>query len=69
MVLTLLFGAVLHLSGAIEIELPKWLLAGTYALLGWSVGLRLTPAVLVHAAPRRRDGGVECLYPLPVRVE
>ena len=49
MVLTLLFGFVLHLLGAIEIELPKWLLAGTFALLGWSVGLQFTPAILAHA--------------------
>ncbi len=49
MLLTLLFGSILHLLGAIEIELPKWLLVGTYALLGWSVGLHFTPAVLTHA--------------------
>ncbi len=49
MLLTLLFGSLLHLSGAIEIELPKWLLAGTYALLGWGVGLQFTPAILAHA--------------------
>ena len=49
MVLTLLFGSVLHLLGAIEIELPKWLLAGTFALLGWSVGLQFTPAILAQA--------------------
>ncbi len=49
MLLTLLFGSILNLAGAIEIELPKWLLAGTYALLGWSVGLHFTPAILAHA--------------------
>ena len=49
MLITLLFGSILHLSGAIEIELPKWLLAGTYTLLGWSVGLHFTPAILAHA--------------------
>jgi membrane AbrB-like protein len=49
LLLTLLFGSSLHLSGALEIELPKWLLAGTYTLLGWSVGLHFTPAILGHA--------------------
>ena len=49
MLLTLLFGSILNLSGAIEVELPKWLLAGTYTLLGWSVGLHFTPAILAHA--------------------
>jgi membrane AbrB-like protein len=49
MLLTLLFGSIFNLSGAIEIELPKWLLAATYALLGWSVGLHFTPASLAHA--------------------
>jgi membrane AbrB-like protein len=49
MLVTLLFGSIFNLSGAIEIELPKWLLAATYALLGWSVGLHFTPAILAHA--------------------
>ena len=49
MLLTLLSGSILNLAGAIEIELPKWLLAGTYALLGWSVGLHFTPSILAHA--------------------
>ena len=49
MLITLLFGSMLNLSGAIDIELPKWLLAGTYTLLGWSVGLHFTPAILTHA--------------------
>jgi uncharacterized protein len=49
MLLTLLFGSIFNLSGAIEIELPKGLLAATYALLGWSVGLHFTPAILAHA--------------------
>ena len=39
----------LNLSGAVEFELPRWLLTGTYALVGWSVGLRFTPEILAHA--------------------
>jgi uncharacterized protein len=49
MLLALLSGSILHLSGAVAIELPKWLMAGVYALIGWSVGLRFTPAILDHA--------------------
>jgi uncharacterized protein len=49
MLLALFSGAILHLSGAIVIELPKWLMAGVYALIGWSAGLRFTPAILGHA--------------------
>lgn len=49
MLLALFFGSVLHIQGAIAIELPKWLMAGIYALLGWSVGLNFTQAILAHA--------------------
>ncbi|MGO9174394.1 MAG: AbrB family transcriptional regulator [Rhodomicrobium sp.] len=49
MLVTLALGAILHVSGAVEFELPKWLLTGTYALLGWSVGLHFTPAIVAHA--------------------
>lgn len=36
--------------GFMTIELPTWLLAGSYALVGWNVGLRFTRPLLVHAA-------------------
>jgi uncharacterized protein len=49
MLICLLAGSALHLLGVLEIELPRWLLTGTYALLGWSVGLHFTPAILTHA--------------------
>ncbi len=49
MLITLAAGAVLNVSGAVEFELPRWLLTGTYALVGWSVGLRFTPEILAHA--------------------
>ncbi len=49
MLLALGCGVVLHLGGAIAIELPKWAMAAAYAVLGWSVGLHFTPAVLRHA--------------------
>jgi hypothetical protein len=45
----LLLGAVLHNAGVMTIELPPWLLAASYALVGWSIGLRFTRPILVHA--------------------
>ncbi|HEY0178221.1 MAG TPA: AbrB family transcriptional regulator [Dokdonella sp.] len=37
------FAAIaLHLGFGLDIALPAWLLAATYALIGWSVGLRFT---------------------------
>lgn len=46
----LVAGAVLVHFGWMSIELPPWLLAASYALVGWNVGLRFTRALLVHAA-------------------
>ena len=46
----LVAGAVLVHFGWIAIELPPWLLAVSYALVGWNVGLRFTRPLLVHAA-------------------
>jgi membrane AbrB-like protein len=46
----LIASATLANSGLMTIELPQWLLAGTYALLGWAIGLRFTHDILVHAA-------------------
>jgi membrane AbrB-like protein len=45
----LAIGAVLRAAGLIEIELPQWLLAASYALIGWSIGLGFTRRILVHA--------------------
>jgi uncharacterized protein len=42
-------GAVLHGSGVMTIELPPWLLAVSYAIVGWNIGLRFTRPILVHA--------------------
>ena len=50
MLVPLVVGAVLHALGLIEIELPEWLLALAYALIGWNIGLGFTRSVLVHAA-------------------
>ena len=42
-------GTVLHSSGLMQIELPPWLLAVSYAILGWTIGLSFTREILVHA--------------------
>jgi membrane AbrB-like protein len=46
----LVIGAVLHHFGWIRIELPPWLLAACYAMVGWNVGLRFSRQLLLHAA-------------------
>ncbi|WP_369791019.1 AbrB family transcriptional regulator [Rouxiella sp. WC2420] len=35
-------GAFLHSTGTVLLEVPEWLLAIAYTLIGWSVGLRFT---------------------------
>ena len=50
MLVPLTAGAVLHSMGLVSIELPEWLLAATYALLGWHIGLGFTRRVLAHAS-------------------
>ena len=36
-------------SGLLPLYLPPWLLALSYAAIGWTVGLRFTPAIIAHA--------------------
>lgn len=45
----LVLGALLQDIGLMTIELPPWLLAGSYAFIGWNIGLRFTRPILVHA--------------------
>jgi hypothetical protein len=45
----LMIGGALHGAGMMVIELPPWLLATSYALIGWSVGLRFSRPILLHA--------------------
>ncbi|MBS0242109.1 MAG: AbrB family transcriptional regulator, partial [Proteobacteria bacterium] len=40
---------VLNSSGLMRIELPGWLLALSYAGIGWSVGLRFTRPIIAYA--------------------
>ena len=49
MLAPLAIGAALHGAGLMTIELPPWLLAASYAIVGWSIGLRFTRPILVHA--------------------
>jgi membrane AbrB-like protein len=48
MVIPLVLGSVLQVMG-LNLVLPPALLALAYAAIGWSVGLRFTPAILHHA--------------------
>jgi membrane AbrB-like protein len=49
MLVPMVAGAVLHGSDIMTIELPPWLLAVSYAIVGWNIGLRFTRPILVHA--------------------
>ncbi|MCM2973418.1 AbrB family transcriptional regulator [Larsenimonas suaedae] len=42
-------GSLLSMSGAVTLQLPEWLLAISYAVLGWRIGLGFTPAIMRHA--------------------
>ncbi|MDX8498912.1 AbrB family transcriptional regulator [Mesorhizobium sp. VK4C] len=47
---TFIFGAVIHLGFGVPMQLPPWLLAVSYAMVGWSIGLNFTRPILRHAA-------------------
>jgi membrane AbrB-like protein len=44
-----LLGSVFSVSGMLVIEIPEWLLALSYAMLGWNIGLGFTRPILAHA--------------------
>jgi len=48
--LPMLVGSVLHGGSFVELQLPPWLLAVAYAVLGWTIGLRFTAKVIGYAA-------------------
>ncbi len=51
----ILLGAGLADSGTMTILLPPWLLAGAYAVVGWTIGARFSRPILrhaLHALPR-----------------
>jgi membrane AbrB-like protein len=43
-------GLLLSHFGSLAIELPPWLLVLSYAVVGWSIGLRFTRPLLAHVA-------------------
>ena len=45
----LVLGIALQTQGVLTLELPPSLMACAYAVVGWSVGLRFTRAILLHA--------------------
>lgn len=45
----LILATTLCALGWLEITLPLWVLAPSYALIGWSIGLRFTRDILAHA--------------------
>ncbi|MHC9237699.1 AbrB family transcriptional regulator [Pseudooceanicola sp. 502str34] len=45
----LLIGTALQALGLISPEVPHWLLALAFAVIGWTIGLRFTKAILLHA--------------------
>jgi membrane AbrB-like protein len=50
LLIPMLIGAVLEGLNLVTIALPQWLLALSYAFLGWSVGLGFTRDILIHAS-------------------
>lgn len=49
MLIPLLLGGLLQGMGLIEMQLPRWLLAPSFALLGWRIDLTFDPYSLRHA--------------------
>jgi membrane AbrB-like protein len=47
---SVLVGGIVHLGFGLPLQLPEWLLAISYALIGWSIGLNFTRTILSHAA-------------------
>jgi membrane AbrB-like protein len=49
LLLPMIIGATLHSSGTMALQVPEWLLALAYTLIGWSVGLRFTRPIFLLA--------------------
>lgn len=50
MLLPLVATTLLHVMGYITLQLPEWLLALGYGVIGWRIGLSFTRRILRHAA-------------------
>ncbi len=46
---TMILGTALHLGAGLDFQLPQWLLAVSYAAVGWTIGLNFTMPILRHA--------------------
>ncbi|MEO9340233.1 AbrB family transcriptional regulator [Mesorhizobium sp. SB112] len=46
----MIVGIVLHIGLDLPMQIPEWLLAISYALVGWSIGLNFTRPILRHAS-------------------
>lgn len=49
MLVPFLIAVLLQDFGLVTLELPPWLLAISYIIIGWTVGLRFTRPILMHA--------------------
>ncbi|MEI5682158.1 MULTISPECIES: AbrB family transcriptional regulator [unclassified Mesorhizobium] len=47
---SMFLGVALHLTGYVSFQLPEWLLAISYAAVGWTIGLNFNRTILRHAA-------------------
>ena len=45
----MVLGTALQMTGSLTIELPSELLGMSYAVIGWTIGLRFTRTILLHA--------------------
>lgn len=45
-----ILGCVAHLGFAVEFQIPHWLMMLSFALVGWSIGLKFRSETLRHAA-------------------
>ncbi|MBB4120389.1 AbrB family transcriptional regulator [Martelella radicis] len=50
MIVPVIIGSALNVSGLVTIELPQPLLAVSYALVGWAIGSRFDRDVILHAS-------------------
>lgn len=46
---SVILGSILHLGFDVPLQLPQWLLAISYMMIGWTIGLNFTSGILRHA--------------------
>jgi len=64
-VVPMILGIVFTHLGWMSIELPTWLLAASYAFVGWNVGLRFSRPLLIHVA-RALPRVLACIFAMIV---